>query len=83
MYKRQQQDNGYLVFLDMDNLKKTNDIYGHKAGDRALKLFGSLLMEHAQHSVVCRLGGEMCIRDRHGIVCSFHVRSTDRPAVII
>ena len=53
-----QQDNGYLVFLDMDNLKKTNDIYGHKAGDRALKLFGSLLMEHAQHSVVCRLGGD-------------------------
>ena len=53
-----QQDNGYLVFLDMDNLKKTNDIYGHKAGDRALKLLGSLLMEHAQHSVVCRLGGD-------------------------
>ena len=42
----------------MDNLKKTNDIYGHKAGDRALKLLGSLLMEHAQHSVVCRLGGD-------------------------
>ena len=25
---------GFLVFLDMDNLKKINDIYGHKAGDR-------------------------------------------------
>ena len=32
-----QQDSGYLVFLDMDNLKKMNDLYGHKAGDRALK----------------------------------------------
>lgn len=53
-----QQDDGYLVFLDMDNLKKINDIYGHKAGDRALKLLGSLLMEYAQHSVVCRLGGD-------------------------
>ena len=53
-----QQDNGYLVFLDMDNLKKINDIYGHKAGDRALKLLGSLLLEYAQHSVVCRLGGD-------------------------
>lgn len=53
-----QQDNGYLVFLDMDNLKKMNDLYGHKAGDRALKLLGSLLMEYAQHSVVCRLGGD-------------------------
>ena len=53
-----QQDNGYLVFLDMDNLKKINDIYGHKAGDRALKFLGSLLLEYAQHSVVCRLGGD-------------------------
>lgn len=53
-----QQDNGYLVFLDMDNLKKMNDLYGHKAGDRAMKLLGSLLMEYAQHSVVCRLGGD-------------------------
>ena len=53
-----QQDNGYLVFLDMDNLKKMNDLYGHKAGDRALKLLGSLLTEYAQHSVVCRLGGD-------------------------
>ena len=53
-----QQDNGYLVFLDMDNLKKMNDLYGHKAGDRALKLLGSLLMEYAQRSVVCRLGGD-------------------------
>lgn len=53
-----QQEKGYLVFLDMDNLKKINDIYGHKAGDRALKLLGSLLLAYAQHSVVCRLGGD-------------------------
>ena len=53
-----QQDRGYLVFLDMDNLKKMNDLYGHKAGDRALKLLGSFLMEYAHHSVVCRLGGD-------------------------
>ena len=31
-----QQSDGYLIFLDMDNLKKINDIHGHKAGDRAL-----------------------------------------------
>lgn len=53
-----QENNGYLVFLDMDNLKKMNDLYGHKVGDRALKLLGSLLMEYAHHSVVCRLGGD-------------------------
>ena len=53
-----QQDDGYLVFLDMDNLKKMNDLYGNKAGDRALKLLGSLLMEYTRHAVVCRLGGD-------------------------
>ena len=40
-----QRYSGFLVFLDMDNLKKINDIYGHKAGDRALKLLGTLLSE--------------------------------------
>ena len=53
-----QQHNGFLVFMDMDNLKKINDIYGHKSGDRALRLLGSLLSEYTQHSVVCRLGGD-------------------------
>ncbi len=53
-----QQDDGYLVFMDMDNLKKINDIYGHKAGDRALRRLGSLLLEYTQNSVACRLGGD-------------------------
>lgn len=38
-----QEHNGCLIFMDMDNLKKINDIYGHKAGDRALKALGALL----------------------------------------
>ena len=56
-----QQRAGCLVFLDMDNLKKINDIYGHKAGDRTLKLLGNLLKKEETKengSVACRLGGD-------------------------
>ena len=49
---------GYLVFMDMDNLKKINDIYGHKAGDRALKTIGTILSDCMPECVVCRLGGD-------------------------
>ena len=49
---------GYLVFMDMDNLKKINDIHGHKAGDRALKAFGTILSDCTPECVVCRLGGD-------------------------
>ena len=53
-----QEHNGCLIFMDMDNLKKINDIYGHKAGDRALKALGALLSEHIGNSVGCRFGGD-------------------------
>ena len=53
-----QKYDGCLVFIDMDNLKQINDIHGHKAGDRSLKLLGSLLSELAPDAVVCRLGGD-------------------------
>lgn len=53
-----QEHNGCLIFLDMDNLKQINDIYGNKAGDRALRTLGHLLSECFEDSVVCRLGGD-------------------------
>ena len=53
-----QMHGGCLVFLDMDNLKKINDIYGHKAGDKALKLLGNTISDYAGDSIACRLGGD-------------------------
>lgn len=53
-----QRHSGCLAFMDMDNLKTINDIYGHKAGDRVLKLLGTLLLEYTSECIVCRLGGD-------------------------
>ena len=56
--EKMQKLEGYLGFADMDNLKKINDVYGHKAGDRALRLVGAMLTECMENAVVCRLGGD-------------------------
>ena len=53
-----QEKSGCLAFVDMDNLKRINDIYGHKAGDRALKLLGKLLSAVDKDAVACRFGGD-------------------------
>ena len=49
---------GCLAFLDLDNLKKINDTYGHKAGDRALRFLGDALTANSQNCIFCRLGGD-------------------------
>ena len=56
--EKMQKQGGCLGFVDMDNLKKINDVYGHKAGDRALILVGKVLTECMESAVVCRLGGD-------------------------
>lgn len=56
--EKMQKQGGCLGFVDMDNLKKINDVYGHKAGDRALRLVGEVLTECMKNAVVCRLGGD-------------------------
>ena len=53
-----QKTNGCLIFLDMDNLKKINDVYGHKARDRALKSLGKLLLDIPLDKITCRMGGD-------------------------
>ena len=49
---------GCFVFFDVDNLKKINDTNGHKAGDKALRLMGDVLLRNGDGRLCCRLGGD-------------------------
>lgn len=45
--------------IDIDDFKNINDLYGHEAGDEALKAFSSLLKrEFTDQGLVCRNGGD-------------------------
>ncbi|MCP6719773.1 MAG: GGDEF domain-containing protein [Patescibacteria group bacterium] len=48
-----------LAIIDVDHFKKLNDVYGHDAGDEALKVLAKLLTKLVRHiDFVARWGGE-------------------------
>jgi diguanylate cyclase (GGDEF)-like protein len=48
-----------LVYFDLDGFKAINDLYGHAAGDAALKAVAHLLLASVRESdVVGRMGGD-------------------------
>ncbi len=48
-----------LMMLDLDNLKKLNDVYGHDIGDRYIRETGHALRDGmTDHSVCSRLSGD-------------------------
>ena len=49
---------GCLAFVDLDNLKKTNDIMGHLAGDHAIKSVGEVLSSFDKNAIISRIGGD-------------------------
>lgn len=48
-----------LIFIDLDNLKKINDKYGHEAGSLALKKIAKILKKRLRSSdIIARFGGD-------------------------
>jgi diguanylate cyclase (GGDEF)-like protein len=48
-----------LAYLDIDNFKKVNDLYGHEAGDHLLKIVSALIRRNVRRiDVAARLGGD-------------------------
>lgn len=56
-------ENAALIFLDLNNLKKTNDSYGHNAGDELIIATARCLQSvFTENSTCYRLGGdEFCV----------------------
>jgi len=49
----------YLLFIDMDDLKVTNDTYGHHVGDEALRQLAQILRSTFRNSdIKGRMGGD-------------------------
>jgi len=60
-----------LIYFDLNHLKKTNDTYGHAAGDAVLSHFANVLLAHTRDSdCVGRLGG-----DEFGVLCPMPTRN--------
>ncbi len=47
-----------IAMMDINNLKKVNDVHGHKAGDALIISAAQLLCRVFEHSPVCRIGGD-------------------------
>lgn len=48
-----------IVFVDLDDLKKVNDLYGHKAGDDLIKSSANVFKKYLREmDIVARWGGD-------------------------
>lgn len=48
----------HCIYIDVDNFKLVNDIYGHSKGDELLIYIGNLLNKIFESQIVVRMGGD-------------------------
>ncbi len=54
-----QKEKGYLCIADLDSFKLVNDIYGHKMGDKMIRLTSRIIEENLSQDSLCgRIGGD-------------------------
>lgn len=59
LLKREQVKSGLLFYMDLDDFREVNDVYGHEAGDEMLKAVGERLLQAARaQDVAARIGGD-------------------------
>ncbi len=64
----------YVLFIDINALKYTNDTYGHKAGDRLIiKIAHAIVNTVREHDIVARIGGDEFLV----VMPQFHIESYD------
>ena len=60
MYRAHRYDSSLsLLMIDIDHFKNINDLYGHQEGDKVLKRFSEILLNHTRKvDIAARYGGE-------------------------
>jgi diguanylate cyclase (GGDEF)-like protein len=83
-----------VAVCDVNDLKKTNDTFGHKAGDQLLKDACAIICNTFKHSPVFRIGGDEFAailrgrdyEDRSGLLARFqerNKRALDRGGIVV
>lgn len=49
----------FVIFVDLDGLKRINDVYGHAAGDEAIQVIAAILRHCSRpNDIIARMGGD-------------------------